>query len=455
MTTSPWDGRSRAPLRAGLALVSAFDACLLGAHVMAGHPDGRSITGAGARIFLQLCGRPVLVVPLVLLILAPLVLFARRRRSLLSGAIALAGLTILSTALTLLQGHASRNFYTCGAALFGWLCGELAARGAGGERRSARIDAWAEAGAAGAFAATYFAAGVSKMMARGLVWAEAASLQSLVLSQHSITDASWLGAYAGAIAHSRTLAMTLTVATLVVELGALAYFVGSRCRLLWGALFIAFHLNVFLLTGIPYLENVLLAGLLSFPWPLLRRRAPLAVHAHADEPAATWRVMAAPAGLLLVAAIGVGFIPGRLRPVGDPYAGPGPATSARPAGSASRGAAVPTSSELGPLQVGSSLVDGWSVRRIEPRPRAARVELGRGTKRVVLVLSLDKPTHREGPFSKGGVDVSYRSTPVAVHAFRPAARALVARLEAAASKATLREALEQWLRQARPPGPAR
>lgn len=450
MTTSPWDGRSRTPLRVGVALVSAFDACLMGTHVMTGHPDSRSVTGAGAWVFLELVGRPVVVVPLILAVLAGLVMFARRRRPLLSGAVALLGLAVLSTTLTFLQGHASRNFYTCGAVLFGWLCGEVAARGAAGESRTSHLDAWAEAGAAGAFAATYFAAGTSKMLASGLVWAEASSLQSLVLSQHAIADGSWLGVYAGAIAHSRALAMTLTISTLVVELGAFAYVLGSKPRMLWGALIIGFHVNVFLLTGIPYVENVLLAGLLSFPWPLLPRRA-RAVAEQGSEPAATWRGMAAPAGVLLVAVVFVGLLPGRLRPVGDPYAAPDRAASA----SASAVAAAPTSLTLGPLRVGSLLTGGWSIQRIEPRARAARVALGRGTKRVVLVLSLDKPSHRAGPFSKDGVDISYRSTPVPRSEFRAAARMLVSRVQAAAGSGGLHEALQRWLREARPSGSAR
>lgn len=450
MTTSPWDGRSRVPLRAGLALISALDACLMGAHVMTGRVHGLSITGAGAWMFLQFAGRPVVVVPLVLVILAGLVLFVRRR-SLLSGAIALVGVAILSTSLTVLQGHASRNFYTCGAVLFGWLCGEAVARFIFRESSAAHLDAWAEAGAAGAFAATYFAAGVSKMMARGLAWADASSLQSLALSQHSIVHTSWLGAYVNAIAHSRALAMTFTISTLIVELGAFVYVISSTIRMLWGALFIAFHVNVFLLTGIPYLENVLLAGLLSFPWPLLRPRTLRAAQAQPSAPAAKWRGVVAPAGLFLALALGIGLLPGRLRPVGDPYARAARANLL----SAHASVGSRACSTLGPLRVGSALVGGWSIRRIEARARAARVALGRGDQRVVLVLSLDKPSQSAGPFSTGGVDISYRSTPLRPVEFHAAARMLVSQLVKAAGKPGLHEAMARWLRQCSPAGSAR
>jgi hypothetical protein len=50
------------------------------------------------------------------------------------------------------------------------------------------------------------------------------------------------------------------------------YLAGPRLRLLWGSLLIAFHVNVFLLTGIPYLEAALLLALFTFPWAALAVR---------------------------------------------------------------------------------------------------------------------------------------------------------------------------------------
>ncbi len=441
--TSPWDGRSRTPLRIGVSLVAAFDACLLGFNVMTTHPGPTSLAGRGTGLFLWMGGRPGAVVPLVMVVLVALWLFARRWHSLSAGAVALGGLFASSTALTVLQGHASRNFYTCGATLFGWLCGELAARALPADERAARNDALAEAGAAAAFAATYFAAGMSKLLHGGLAWADASSLQSLVLSQHAIADRSWLGAYAHAIAHSAALATGLAIATLIMELGALAFVVGARGRMTWGALFILFHVNVFVLTGIPYLENVVLAGLLSFPWPLVARwRAPTK-HTARDDLALPARALATPALLLVVAAIGVRLVPAQLRPVGNPYTrrqSPAVARS-RPLSSAS----VPTSPTLGPLRTGDALGDGWSVERIEPRAREARISLRRGGERVVLVLSLDKPSHSPGPFSAGGVDVSYRSTPIPPAEFTAPTRKLVSDLVARAGKQGLHAALEAWL----------
>lgn len=431
MTASPWDGRSRRALRVGLSVVFAFDACLLAIRVMTTRPGPSSLAGPGLAILLALGGHPLRVAPLVVVALAALAMFAGARRPLLAGAVALLSISALSTTLTALQGQASRNFYTAGATLLGWWCGELAARGLSGNRAVARRDALAESGAAGAFAATYFAAGTSKLLVGGVSWADASSLQSLVLSQHSISDPTWRGSYALAIAHSPWLAISFAIATLIMELGAFVFVAGARARMLWGAIFIAFHVNVFLLTDIPYVENVALALLLAFPWPLVsRRRVP-----RVEEPPLPWRSLAEPAGVLLALAVAMSFVPARLRPVGDAFAQALPAAPPP----------LPGSPVLGPLRTGQALTGGWSIDRIVRRPREARIRLARGSDRVELVLSLDTPPHGSGPFSRGGVDVSYRSTALAFDAFAPAARVLVSRLDAAAGAGGVRAALERWL----------
>lgn len=158
--------------------------------------------------------------------------------------------------------------------------------------------------------------------------------------------------------------------------------------------------------GAPYVENAVIAGLLSFPWLLSKRRAPCPDET--SRSALSWRAFALPAILMPVIATG-----GR--------------------------------APLGPLQVGAVLNDGWALERIEARRHEARVSLRRNTQRVVLVLSLKSPQHGPGPFSAGGVDISYRTTSIDFHAFEAPARLVVSELQAAAGKDGLRAALKGWL----------
>ena len=115
--------------------------------------------------------------------------------------------------------------------------------------------------------APYVEAGLSKLTTSGLVWADATVLRSAILSTHPVDDSSLLALYARLVVDSGGVARALSVATLVIQLGAVAYVVGPRLRMLWGALLLSFHVNVALLSqSIFYVQSCVLLLAFSFPW---------------------------------------------------------------------------------------------------------------------------------------------------------------------------------------------
>jgi hypothetical protein len=314
-----------------LALILAFDAAVLASAINATEAGNESVPVAPW--LLTFGGRPGLVLLVAALVLAALFCFACRWRPITSGVLAFLGLGLLSTALTALQGAPSRNFYVAGTTLLGWLCGEAL------ELRRARRDdpvarsSLAEAAAAGAFAATYLSAAISKLSAGGGGWASPETLQSLVLAQTPVSDHSLLSSYVTLVVTQPALAKTFAAATLLIQLLSPAWLLGRRLRMVWGTLFIAFHVNVFLLTGIQFVESCFIAALFSYPWALLTRASRAASQPIAPEPAVDRSLLAVPV-ILIALGLAALLIPPELRPDGDPYSAfkPSPSPEAgRPA----------------------------------------------------------------------------------------------------------------------------
>jgi len=92
-----------------------------------------------------------------------------------------------------------------------------------------------------------------------------------------VDDSSPLALYARVVVDNGGVARALSVATLVIQLGAVAYVVGPRLRMVWGALLLSFHVNVALLSqSIFYVQSCVLLMAFSFPWGrILRKKRPM------------------------------------------------------------------------------------------------------------------------------------------------------------------------------------
>jgi hypothetical protein len=275
--STPWEGTSRAPLRVGLAAIAAIDLVVVAANVALANPGTTENPLAPAWLRL-VSHRPVAPLGIALLGLAALAQFARQRRPLLHGSVAILALAILTEAHAALMGGPMRNFFTSGAMLLGWLFGlGCAKRLDDGHERSPReraafAEQLAERGAVGALAATYVGAAISKLSISGAAWVESASLRAVVLSQHRVDDASFFGSYARAVGASPGLATLLSFAALVAQLSAVAMPFSRRLRMATGTLVLLFHLNAWALLHILYGEAIALTALFSYPWARLLAR---------------------------------------------------------------------------------------------------------------------------------------------------------------------------------------
>lgn len=282
---SPYDGLSRRPLVVGLAVTATFDLVL-------------ALWAIGE----QRRGWLAWAVPVALVGAAALVEHARRRAPIASGLVALGALALLVGADAALFGGSRRFFFASGAALFGWVAGLLWARLLG--RRDG--EPFAEAGAQAALAATYFNAGLGKLVQSGFAWADAQTLRAMIVATRPADGAGVLADCARLVVEHPGVARALAAATVVIQLGAVLWLLGPRTRAVWGALLLGFHLSVFLLVGIPYVQQATLVALWSWPWPRLAgaRRA-IAVEEPAD--AARERRLAWRAAVVVATAIALAF----------------------------------------------------------------------------------------------------------------------------------------------------
>jgi hypothetical protein len=309
--TRRWTFASGSDLRrAGLALVAGVDLVVVAANVALTAPGPMVHPGAPGWLRV-LFHRPAPVAFVALVGLLALVQFGRGRRQGTFGALAVAALAWLTEAHAALVGGPMRSFFTSGAMLLGWMFGLTCAKGtlrdepATTARRTAIESDLAEAGAAGALAATYVGAGLSKLLHSGPAWVESAGLRIVVLAEHPVNDASILGAYARAVGSSARLASALAFATLVIQLGAAVYPFSTRLRATVGTALLAFHLSVWALLHILYVEAVVLLVLFSYPWPGLIARLRAGAPEGDPEPAAPAQRLgglALPAALLVVTA---------------------------------------------------------------------------------------------------------------------------------------------------------
>jgi hypothetical protein len=273
MSASVYRGESRAIPRWILVLLLVKSAIEMAAMILL---DSRSRMRAAVPFWLRLPWewRPLACL-LCLVAVGGLLQFARGKRPLLSGGLAMGALVYLNESQAAFTGNEERMFFVCGATFGGWLFGVFFAhaldRRLGRPSRQALDDELGEAGAAGAFASTYLGAFVSKVWMSGQRWASGASLLSIIVGRHTFSGG-FLDRYVEFLIRHPALATFFAVATMVIEATTVLYLVGPRLRMTWGALLFAMHLNIYLLMGVKYFVSMVVALALSFPWPKMIRR---------------------------------------------------------------------------------------------------------------------------------------------------------------------------------------
>jgi hypothetical protein len=273
---SSWDGRSRALLRIGLALIAGSTLLTLAS----------SLAKLGV-------SAPILDA-IVLTGLAAAALMALDRAPLGGSLVLLGSLALVAEWQTARLGAAHRRSFAVGATLLGWSIGVLWGRGLGARAR----DDLAEAGAVATLAATYVSAGMSKIFESGIDWANPGHLTGTILALHRVDATGVAAAWTAVVVSHPGVASALMAATLAIQLGAFAYVLHPTLRVIWGTLLIAFHHQVSLLTGIVYDGNVWLLLLFSYPWARLASAAPVPAPA---DPIVARRVLVAAIALTAAA----------------------------------------------------------------------------------------------------------------------------------------------------------
>jgi hypothetical protein len=274
-----WDGCSRAPLRVGLAAIMAVEQLVEARQVAWQAADPERFTPSGA-LSHALASMPAAAWGIYAMILVGLVAVACDRAPVKAGLWALGWAALQSEWQTQIFGSPSRNAFFPGAALLGWVLGQLWASAVlereGPARHRELRERLGEAGALGCLAAAYVGSCSSKLLAAGTRWADASSVRALVLWQEPLADWPWLVAWRDALLEDPSLARAAAIATLVIEGGAWLLLLGPRLRLVWSALLLGLHTTIILLCTMPYLEPLALLVLLAVPWPRRLGARPLA-----------------------------------------------------------------------------------------------------------------------------------------------------------------------------------
>lgn len=274
--SSYWEGRSRAGLRIGLVLIVMLEYVFNLIFLYGTAHDSFFIPKEHYLLDLVPFSFWTAVALLVVGVTA-LIAILRDRRPLSWGVVIMICMALVEEYTLEIEGSPSHNFFYPGSMLFGWLAGLAFARecerqGASGASSGALREATAEAGAIGVLAALYVGSGVSKLLEAGLGWVDPFHLRATLLMQKGLADGPWVTALRELVIQHPLLSQYLSAAALVIELGGFVLLFRRPLRLLWGLLILGFHLQVFVLAGIPYLEPMLLVPLFTFPWPAIADR---------------------------------------------------------------------------------------------------------------------------------------------------------------------------------------
>lgn len=231
----------------------------------------------------SLYGRIALSLPATVLLaaitLTSLWMFLGPRASLVAGYIAALGMKVAGETFESVYTVHHQDFYQGGAMLLGAVIGETYARLVGvspDHSRAQAIEAqrFGMTGTLAMLAGSYMAAGSSKVITGGFDWASSSAIRLMVLSHTEFEGNPWWLAVPRWTAESPYLCMFLEIGTLIIQLGGFMLIVGPRARRLWATLIVAFHLGIYVTSGILFASPLLFAAAVAIPWARLRPHAP-------------------------------------------------------------------------------------------------------------------------------------------------------------------------------------
>ena len=168
-------------------------------------------------------------------------------------------------------GRIEAEFLIPRASLVGWLAGAALLRGAVRPEDRDRVDVADRGGWQGAlaiFAATYVAAGLSKIFRSGMGWADPRTIGYIVLANLP-QGLGWRTTLDQFVLTHHSLAAGLAGLTLVLELGALLMLGPGWARSLACLSIFAFHTSLFAMVGLISPGSHVLALAYGLPWPSL------------------------------------------------------------------------------------------------------------------------------------------------------------------------------------------
>ncbi len=201
--------------------------------------------------------------------LTALFLFARNPERIRWGALALGSTIFLEEILFHEYGVHEEPFYQPASALFGWLLGILIVRAlAYYDSTPPDWSACRRAGLAGATAivgATYFNAGMSKLLAEGLAWGwNPDHVRMMTLAHQPLPPTALDDVLIGYLGRSPGAGRFAAAFTLVIELGGAAFAVSKRLRPLAAIGIVVWHAGLLFSTGICFYGGLVLIVCLGF-----------------------------------------------------------------------------------------------------------------------------------------------------------------------------------------------
>ncbi len=187
------------------------------------------------------------------------------------GFAAFAGMKLLLECFATVYSAHQLGFYQSGAVLLGYLLGETYAFliGLRAGRSRAEQLACQKLGAMAAvaiFGATYVCAGTSKVLYGGVSWMDSSTIRLMVASHTEVGTNAWKDAIGHWIAASPMICSLLQVGTIVIQVGSFMMVVSDRWRTVWATLIILFHLGIYFPSNILFVQPLLFAAILAFPW---------------------------------------------------------------------------------------------------------------------------------------------------------------------------------------------
>lgn len=324
------------------------------------------------------------------------VAFAWRPGRIWEGLVSLGALTLLSTAHAQLYGSPWRHLYYSGLCLSGWLLG----LGLGRHRGAATDESLARIGSIALLGAAYLNAGISKLAFGGIDWLSGLPIQAVVVGQDGLVADSILSSYRTWVAETPAAASLFAIATVGFELAGPLMIAGRKTRLCVALGLLAMHANIYVLTRILYWESMVLLVLLGFSADPPETPA-MAISSDSSDRRYTIAVTV----LALCAFFAVIHQSHRFTQSHEtkPVTGPG-MVGTGPSMATAASAPTAVTRQVGPLVVGETLPEGWSVDTLDVTTDGFIVGLSASAGRVTFEVTCAASEHRS-PFDLGAAHI--------------------------------------------------